>query len=113
MAGMFVGREKELEQLADLFTKPGSSLVICRGRRRIGKSTLIETFGKSATRFYQFQGLSPRNGIGMYERLATQAGLPNRLLKRRRPIFNAQPTGKRAAKSTCLSIHGTVSTFVK
>jgi AAA+ ATPase superfamily predicted ATPase len=85
---MFIGREKEIQQLADLFAKPGSSLVICRGRRRIGKSTLIENFGKSATRFFQFQGLPPRDGIGMREQLDSfrgqlcrQTGLPKMTLE--------------------------------
>ena len=39
---MFVGREKELESLSLLLDKRTASLVACRGRRRIGKSTLIE-----------------------------------------------------------------------
>ncbi|MBN1983020.1 MAG: ATP-binding protein [Chitinivibrionales bacterium] len=68
---MFIGREKELQQLQDLFSKSGSSLVICRGRRRIGKSSLIDVFGKTATRFYQFQGLPPREGISEREQLAS------------------------------------------
>ncbi|MDD5673749.1 MAG: AAA family ATPase [Chitinivibrionales bacterium] len=68
---MFIGREKELLELTELFAKPGSSLVICRGRRRIGKSTLIENFGKSAARFFQFQGLPPRGGISIREQLAS------------------------------------------
>lgn len=80
---MFIGREKELSQLSSLFLKSGSSLVVCRGRRRIGKSTLIEHFGKTSHRFLQFQGLAPRNGIGRQEQLdafseqlAQQSGLP-------------------------------------
>ena len=38
----FYGREEELSCLQDLWDKEGPSLVICSGRRRIGKSTLIE-----------------------------------------------------------------------
>jgi AAA+ ATPase superfamily predicted ATPase len=80
---MFIGRDKEFQQLTDLFSKTGSSLVVCRGRRRIGKSTLIEQFAKTASRFYQFQGLPPREAIGMREQLtafsgqlSAQTGLP-------------------------------------
>lgn len=66
---MFIGREMELGQLNDLFTKPGSSMVVCRGRRRIGKSTLIETFGNTVTRYYQFQGLAPREHLKKNDQL--------------------------------------------
>ena len=59
---MFVGRENELGLLRELTELPKASLVICRGRRRIGKSTLINQFGKDFPRFFQFQGLPPRPG---------------------------------------------------
>ena len=39
---MFIGREKELELLDALWGRDAGVLVTCRGRRRIGKSTLIE-----------------------------------------------------------------------
>jgi len=58
---MFYGRDELLEQLGDLLKRKTASLVTCRGRRRIGKSTLIEEF---ARRFrlplLKLEGLSPR-----------------------------------------------------
>ena len=42
----FFGRERQLEDLKALWGKRVSSLCTCRGRRRIGKSTLIEQFAK-------------------------------------------------------------------
>ena len=39
---MFYGRSGILGDLSALFRKRTSSLVTCRGRRRVGKSTLIE-----------------------------------------------------------------------
>ena len=60
---MFVGRRRELAQLASLFRRGKSSLVVCRGRRRIGKSTLVEEFGRTTPRFHEFQGLPPRPGM--------------------------------------------------
>ena len=39
---MFFGRESEIYQLEALWRKRDPSLVTCRGRRRIGKSSLIE-----------------------------------------------------------------------
>ena len=41
---MFVGRKEYLDDLSALWRKSTSSLVACRGRRRIGKSTLIAQF---------------------------------------------------------------------
>ena len=61
---MFVGREKELESLRLLLSKRTGSLVACRGRRRIGKSTLIEEFARvNGCRFIEIDGLMPREGM--------------------------------------------------
>ena len=61
---MFFGREKELQSLSELWEKPGASLVVCRGRRRIGKSTLVGEFARvSGARFIKFEGLAPRTGM--------------------------------------------------
>ena len=54
----FIGRKRELSQLEMLLKKKIASFVVIRGRRRIGKSRLIEEFGKSA-KFYEFTGLPP------------------------------------------------------
>lgn len=54
----FVGREQELKSLRDLTQKRLASLVVVQGRRRIGKSRLIEEFAKG-TRFLEFIGLAP------------------------------------------------------
>ena len=59
----FYGRETELMELDELWGKPGASLVICRGRQRIGKSTLVEQFAKrSRCRFLKFEGKAPEAG---------------------------------------------------
>jgi len=65
----FFGREYELGVLNNLFNKRSASLVICRGRRRIGKSTLIQKFGAESDVFVQFQGLPPRKGGTAREQL--------------------------------------------
>lgn len=54
----FIGRTKELKQLNLLLKKNSSSLVVVKGRRRIGKSRLIEEFGQSL-RMYTFSGIPP------------------------------------------------------
>ena len=58
----FIGRESELEQLSTLWGKLSStSLVTVRGRRRIGKSTLVAEFARrSKARFLKIEGLSLR-----------------------------------------------------
>lgn len=61
---MFIGRKDQLDALTALWNKQTSSLVTCRGRRRIGKSTLIEEFAKrTADHFINITGLSPRKGM--------------------------------------------------
>ncbi|MCB1118993.1 MAG: ATPase [Chlamydiia bacterium] len=57
----FIGRKKEFADLQLLLKKMVASFVVVRGRRRIGKSRLIEEFGKSA-RFLEFTGLPPTKG---------------------------------------------------
>ena len=49
---MFYGREEHLSRFAELWRKKVPSLVVCRGRRRVGKSTLIKQFAaKSGARW--------------------------------------------------------------
>ena len=54
----FIGRAKELKRLAELSQRKSASLVVIKGRRRIGKSRLAEEFAKSK-RFMPFTGLAP------------------------------------------------------
>ena len=64
VVAMFIGREEQLRQLRDLWRKDVASLVTCRGRRRIGKSTLIAEFvSRSHVRFLKLEGLPPRKGV--------------------------------------------------
>ena len=61
---MFVGRERELASLEALWRKSTSSLVTVSGRRRIGKSTLVEMFAaQSKCRFIEIAGLAPDEKI--------------------------------------------------
>ena len=58
----FIGRRQELEQLSGLIKRDHSSLVVIKGRRRIGKSTLAVEFSKKFNQFFRFEGLAPRQG---------------------------------------------------
>jgi len=58
----FIGRLGELKSLFDLMQKKSSSLVVIQGRRRIGKSRLVQEFAKNF-RFLNFAGLPPHAGV--------------------------------------------------
>lgn len=61
---MFIGRGEYFEMLGALWGRDTGVLVTCRGRRRIGKSTLIEEFAaRTADRFISIDGLPPRPGL--------------------------------------------------
>lgn len=60
---LFVGRHRELALLGQLREKRTASLVVVRGRRRIGKSRLAEEFGGEFARCFTFTGLSPDAGV--------------------------------------------------
>ena len=68
MESLFTGRKRELQDLKSLLGKKSASLVVIRGRRRIGKSTLIEHAAKGYP-FYEFYGLPPREGITNQDQL--------------------------------------------
>lgn len=78
----FIGRHAELERLNDLLKKKTASLVVLKGRRRIGKSRLAEEFAKGK-RFLRFSGLPPTVHITAQKQrdefsrlLNLQTGLP-------------------------------------
>jgi len=59
----FVGRQRELAILREQQKKQGSSLVVIKGRRRIGKSRLAHEFSHNFDRALLFTGLPPRPNI--------------------------------------------------
>jgi hypothetical protein len=66
---LFVGRETERTEFQQLFRKKIASLVVCEGRRRIGKSTFVRECARDADHFLSFEGLPPRPNIGRKEQL--------------------------------------------
>ena len=67
---MFYGREDLMAQLESLWDKRVSSLVTCRGRRRVGKSTLVEVFAKrSGARFIKIEGVRPGSNTTVADEL--------------------------------------------
>ena len=54
----FIGRKQELSTLQRLLPKATAAFIVIRGRRRIGKSRLIQEFAKPY-QFYHFSGIAP------------------------------------------------------
>jgi hypothetical protein len=54
----FIGRKAEMARLKSLLDKGSASLIVIRGRRRIGKSRLLAEFGKGMKSFF-FSGNAP------------------------------------------------------
>lgn len=59
---VFIGRQNELTQLKDLSKSLRTHLVVVKGRRRIGKSRLIQEFAKDK-KFFNLTGLVPLDSI--------------------------------------------------
>lgn len=78
----FVGRKKELQLLNDLLNKKMASLVVIKGRRRIGKSRLVQEYAGNK-KYYIFTGLPPTESSSAQsqrdefaKQLSLQTGLP-------------------------------------
>lgn len=57
---MFFGRKEEIRAFDRLWVLSGASLAVCRGRRRVGKSSLVEEFARqSKVRFIKLEGIAP------------------------------------------------------
>ena len=60
----FIGRRYFIDDLESLWRKRTSSLVACRGRRRIGKSTLFREFSRrTADCYIEIEGLAPEKNM--------------------------------------------------
>ena len=87
---MFVGRETELAHLNDLWRRPTASLVTIRGRRRIGKSTLVAEFARRCgVRFIKVEGVHPRPGVTNETQLDNFARMLSQQSRRKyKPLTN-------------------------
>jgi uncharacterized protein len=79
---IFVGREREMQELKALLKKKSASFVVVKGRRRVGKSRLLEEFTRGL-RVYKFTGLPPTEETTMQSQLdefsrqlSKETGLP-------------------------------------
>lgn len=71
---MFVGREKELQKLNELYQSDQFEFVVFYGRRRVGKTTLIREFMQEKKGIYYMavEGAKKENLSGLSEAFATQ-----------------------------------------
>src|SRR3989338_10640304 len=65
----FLGRKEELKRLVELTKKKSASFVVVRGRRRVGKSRLVEEFSHHFDHFYSFIGLAPEKEVTKQDQL--------------------------------------------
>lgn len=86
----FIGRAKELESLKGLLRKKSSSLVVIRGRRRIGKSRLAEEYAHLFNKAYILSGIPPEPGITAE---AQRAEFLRQLQEYRLPIYRSNDWG--------------------
>lgn len=82
---VFIGRKNELNRLKALHKKKTPNLVVVKGRRRVGKSRLINFFALSCpeNRLWDFAGLAPQESMNdqsqrdhFARQLATHLKLP-------------------------------------
>jgi AAA+ ATPase superfamily predicted ATPase len=73
MTQSFLGRESELAALQGIKSKRIASIVAVTGRRRIGKSSLVDIFSRSFKNSVTFQGLPPRADQDNHDQLSNFA----------------------------------------
>ncbi len=70
---MFIGRERELRSLQELYDKDGFGMTIVYGRRRIGKSTLIAEFIKDKKAiFYTATKVGAQRNLELFSKQAAE-----------------------------------------
>lgn len=81
----FIGRKQELKRLEAIYRKKTPNLVVIKGRRRVGKSRLINHFATeiSKNRLWDFAGLAPQSSMSeqtqkdhFSRQFGTHLGLP-------------------------------------
>ena len=66
----FFGRDDLIESMKSLWNKRVPSLITCRGRRRVGKSTLIAEFARrTGARLIKLEGLRPKEKMSNIDQL--------------------------------------------
>jgi AAA+ ATPase superfamily predicted ATPase len=77
----FIGRQEELKRLIATTKKNTASFIVIKGRRRIGKSRLVNEFSKNFSHYYKFEGLAPDKKTTHAEQLNIFCGQISREFK--------------------------------
>ena len=65
---MFIGRERELKSLNEVYSKAGFGMTIIYGRRRVGKSYLITEFIKDKkAKFYTATKVGAERNLELFQ----------------------------------------------
>jgi AAA+ ATPase superfamily predicted ATPase len=83
----FVGRQRELARLLETTRKSSASFVVVRGRRRVGKSRLIEEFSRHFDHHYVFTGLAPDKETAIEHQLREFSRQMARQFKTARAVY--------------------------
>lgn len=80
----FIGRTLEYQRLKSFLDNTIASFLVIKGRRRVGKSTLVERFSGEFPQSYTFTGLAPEDGLTASDQrkefcrqFSQQFGVPN------------------------------------
>lgn len=103
---MFFGRKEQIERFSALWRKSVPSLVVCRGRRRIGKSTLIREFARLSGGLYlKLEGLAPDANMTNRKQLTAFREQLSAQVGRRVPVLSDWLAAFRELDK-CLSVDG-------
>ena len=83
----FVGRHRELARLLETTRKSSASFVVVRGRRRVGKSRLIDEFSHHFDHYYVFTGLAPDKDTTVEHQLREFSRQMSRQFKTARALY--------------------------
>jgi len=74
---MFIGRKQELSFLESKYTAPGGQLVVLYGRRRVGKTAMLQHFCANKPHvFYSCREISDKKQLADYSERILNAGIP-------------------------------------
>ena len=83
----FIGRKNELQKIVALKAKSSASLIVLMGRRRIGKSTLIDEAGHRFKNYLSIAGLAPHAGMDNLSQLKNFHSQLQQAVKKSIPPF--------------------------
>lgn len=86
LAMIFIGRTQELDLLKGLAQQSKAKLVVMRGRRRIGKSRLVEE-ASNQCRLLSFSGIAPIEGVSAQDQRQTFSNQLSRQLNLPEMVF--------------------------